>query len=416
MSQALEVMVDAISTHDGRIISYLIDGVLAAFGTPRAREDDAERAVLTALEIRERLEQLRISPTGAINTGQVYLRPPDPKRHQAPVAAGPVVDLAASLQAEASAGQILVAEATHRLVRHGFDFTRASLPASGTSGSVDAFDVLGRVDVRRKPRGIEGLRADLYGRDEELSKLKESLEDVAKGNGRVLGLVGEAGVGKSRLIAELKELAGEHSPALRWLEGRCQESGTATSYLPFVEVFRSHFGLRVDEDHDAGRQRIDDSLQELIASGDLASESRQTMVPLIGNLLSIRSADGFGAELESAHPEQLKNETFAAVGDFVTSLAKQHPVALVLEDLHWADSLSLDLSSLLLERAAAVPLLLVFSSRPDPERPWKRLSAVASQLLHGRFAEFEPSWPVARGEPWPADDALEDGCAAAAAW
>jgi class 3 adenylate cyclase/DNA-binding SARP family transcriptional activator len=209
------VMVDAVLKYEGQVDRFLGDGVLAVFGMLQAHEDDAERAIRAALEIREAVRKLGLEVTAGINTGAVYVGAVGPERHQERTVIGPVVNLASRLQEQARPGQLLVGETTHYQSRRAFEFASLSLALQGFPEPVRAYAVAGALPRAEKARGIEGLRAELIGRERELALLQEALTAVESGQGRMVSLIGEAGVGKSRLVAELRGLTSPPCPPPR---------------------------------------------------------------------------------------------------------------------------------------------------------------------------------------------------------
>jgi adenylate cyclase len=418
VNRLLRAVVDVLLKYEGCVDRFLGDGVLAVFGAPTAHESDPERAILAALEIREVARQQGMEVTAGINTGEVYVGRMGSERHEELTVMGPVVNLASRLQAHADPGQILVGEATYHQTRRAFAFTPLSVPLKGFVGPVVAHSVERPLARPEKARGIEGLRAELIGRDEELSKLRDALSGVCRGQGRIVSLIGEAGVGKSRLVAELK--AGRSSPpgslpgagkesipavtvssssspprsgeglgerfAPFWLEGRCLELGMTASYWLFVDLFRDYFARRGDNER-GHAERLAAALQEFVAQGDLTDERGEEMGPLLGNLLSLRFGNDWDERLKHASPEQIRHQTFLAVHDFFVALARRHPVVLVLEDLHWADSLSIDLISLLMEALRLAPLLLLCVYRPEQEHKCWHLATIAARKCSERFTE-----------------------------
>lgn len=373
----LEVVVDAVFGHGGRIDSFARSGVVALFGTPNASEEDPEQAVLAALAIVAGARDLGRDVRIGVGTG---------------VARPSVVDLAERLRKHAQPGQILVSAGTHRLTRLSFDFEPVKLDVDGRPlTQIAAYQVRRRLAKPQKARGIEGLRADMRGRDSELAELRAALGAVLEGRGQMVVVGGEAGVGKSRLVAELRAetLPGDGRSAPRWLEGRCRASGSATSYLPYVELLSEYFGW-VPEDDDREREKaIVSAALQLVRSRHLPEEQVRDMVPLLANLLSVRLATGASDAFENVAPEQLRNRTFAAVRDFVVALASERPLVLVLEDFHWADALSFDLTTHLMEVLPSTRLMLVCVSRPDPLHRWRRLTTLAAQKCGGSHRELE---------------------------
>jgi adenylate cyclase len=449
VNRLLKAMLDALLKYEGCIDRFLGDGLLTVFGAPQARESDPERAIRAALEIQDAAHQLGLDASVGINTGEVYVGEMGTERRQWVTVMGPVVNLASRLQGLAEPGQILVGEATYRQTRGAFAFAPVELAVKGISRPVVAYAVERALPRPEKPRGIEGLRAELIGRDEEMATLQGLLAAVARGRGQIVTLTGEAGVGKSRLVSELRALAdrrahpgigaeagwksgvvtdaavADHtspvplaSPlpdpvSLLWLAGRCPEIGMTASYSPFVELFQDYLAWRRGQPADvlgrrsghgeppAARSQGSDngdggsvsagllaSLHEIAARGDLPYERAEEIALLLANLLSLRLDDDWEGQLKGVSPEQLKYQTFRAVQDFFVSLARHQPVVLVLEDLHWSDSLSLELLYRLMELLPHAPLLLLCVYRPDLEHPIRALGARAAQQCAGCSTEI----------------------------
>jgi class 3 adenylate cyclase len=178
IDQVLKAMVDAILKYEGRINRLLGDAVLAFFGTPVAHENDPERAILAALELRDAVQALGLNVTAGINTGEVYLGSIGADAHREITAQGEVVNLAARLREKAQPGQILVGETVHRQTQRAFAFARHAVQAKGFAESVAAYEVVRALPRPEKVRGIEGLRADLIGREKELGALLDALADA----------------------------------------------------------------------------------------------------------------------------------------------------------------------------------------------------------------------------------------------
>jgi DNA-binding SARP family transcriptional activator/predicted ATPase/class 3 adenylate cyclase len=387
----LEVVENGLVRYGGRVDRVLGARVLGVFGATQAHESDPELAIRAAIEIRGEAERLGLSVTAGVNTGEVYLSKAGADEHPEYTLMGTVVDLAARLAGKARAGQILVGAPTHRLTWRAFDFTPLSLDIKGTEGPVAAYEVEHLLPHPKKARGIEGLRAALIGRDEEFAKLKDAFVRVLEGQGQIVTLVGEAGVGKSRLVAELKEVAlapddGRIIPL--WLEGRCLELGTAASYAPFIDILQGHFAWGAQDDNRRRREHILSSLHEMVGRGDLPEERSEEIYPLLCRLLSVRLEDEWQERLEGDSPEQIRRQTFVAIYDFFVALSQQQPVLLVFEDLHWADDLSLDLISLLMEGLRLGPMFLLCVYRPEREHKCWHLGTIASQKCRERYTEL----------------------------
>jgi adenylate cyclase len=409
VDRLLREMVEVLVQYEGRVVRFLGDGVFAVFGVPQAHEDDPERAIRAALEIREGARQIGLELTAGIHTGEVYVGEIGSEPQQEMKVIGRTVNLAARLQEQAQPGQILVGATTYRQSRRAFAFTSFSVAVQGSPQPVNAYAAGRAVPRPKKARGIDGLRAALIGRDGELTKLTAVLDELRRGRGQMVSLIGEAGVGKSRLVAELESgvqafrrsgVQGEEdllsltpeglnarTPVL-WLEGRCLELGMTASYWLFADLFRDYFAWRPEEDDQARGERLVTSLGGLVERGDLTAEQADEIGPLLGNLLSLSFGTDWDDRLQNASPEQIKHRTFLAIRDFLLALARRQPLVLVLEDLHWADALSLDVISLLLETLTLAPLLLICVYRPEREHRCWRLGTIATQKCREQYTEL----------------------------
>jgi DNA-binding SARP family transcriptional activator len=188
----------------GRVERRVGTGVLGVLGARQTRESDPELATRAAIEIREEAQTAGLNVVIGLDTGEVYMGGTDPDGHRQSPPPGTVVEQAIRLAGEAEAGQILVGESAYRFIRRAFEFTPLALEVAATGEPVVAYRVERFLPQPRKARGIEGLRAALIGRDWELARLKEAFAQILGGEGQVVALIGEAGVGKSRLVAELR--------------------------------------------------------------------------------------------------------------------------------------------------------------------------------------------------------------------
>jgi class 3 adenylate cyclase/tetratricopeptide (TPR) repeat protein len=392
LDRVLAVMAEAVASHEGRIESYLGDGILAFFGTPIAHEDDPGRAIHTALQIRERLQAMGLDATAGIETGEVYLGRVGSTVHQEFGARGRVINLAARLQAKADRGQILVGNAAHRLTREEFEYAPVRLELKGIAGEVEAYSALRPRGHARKARGIEGLHAGLVGRDSELAKLRHAARVAATGRGQLVTIVAGPGVGKSRLVRELRrDIESGDAPATGlprlWLEGRCLESGSATSYMPLIDMLREHLGLD-DRVRNQG-EGIRASVRQTTDGAELTSERASEIAALLSHTLSLDLSAAESQRIQATPPAQLRTEVISAIRDFLLALADQAPLVICVEDIHWADALSIEVVSALMDRLPTAPLLLICVSRPEPEHLWQRLQSVARAKCADAYVELQ---------------------------
>jgi adenylate cyclase len=371
-----QMMAEEITRVGGFVEKFVGDAVMAAFGAPVAHEDDPERALRAALAILARMQALarhwepcfgeRVTLHLGVNTGPVVAGSLGGSAGGAYAVTGDTVNTAARLLAAAAPGTILVSETTHRLVAHRFAFEPlGSLALKGKAEPVKVYRVLGVLDVPRAARGLEalGLAAPLVGRDDELAQLQAAFERLQRGRAQVVSLVGDAGAGKSRLGAELLERL-ERAGRLAGVTLRraaCSSLGEQP-YGLFAALLREAYGISRQDSLEVARRKLGEGLHGIGAS---AAEA-EGVVPFVGYVLGLETAD----RLREIEPEQLNRQiVFAARILFERRLA-QGPLVLVLEDLQWADTASLELLRQVVDRLADRPLMLLTTMRPQAgERP-----------------------------------------------
>ncbi|MFL5870750.1 MAG: AAA family ATPase [Solirubrobacterales bacterium] len=374
IGEAITRMARAVDRFGGEVFEYSGDGLMALFGAPIAHEDDPERAILAGLEIVESVaaESGAIAERWAIEglavrvgieTGLAILGRVGGGNKLEYGAVGDALNTAARLQAAAESATVLVGPRTHRLTAERFAYgDPVELELKGKAGRIAAYRATRlRPLARRRPQ----VGAPLVGRDAELRLGTTAVEDVLAGSGRIVFVTGEAGVGKSRIISELRrrfeaaELTG--APA-RWLEGRCVSYGEALPYWPFRGLLREWVG-------ELAREPAGEDLGAALR-GELGRLVGERAAGLSESLdLVIAPAAGGAPAGNDPPPQVVQERIHAAVMELFEALATDGPVALALDDLHWADASSLALTERLLELADRAPVLIVLGSRPDRDHP-----------------------------------------------
>jgi len=376
MGRYFAVMQAAVARHGGTVEKFIGDAVMAVFGLPQAHEDDALRAVRAALDMRAGLDALNVelerdygvtmaNRTG-LNTGEVVT---DESAGNQRLATGDAVNVAARLEQAAPAMETLLGALTHALVR---DAVRAEpvepLELKGKAERVPAFRLIGLAAAER------AAASPFVGRDAELGQLRAELDAaVADGGARVVTVIGEAGVGKSRLLRELTVSLGDDVKVVR---GRCLPYGEGITFWPLAEAVRSAAGIT--EDDPPGRAR---TLVAELAGGDAAVADR------------IASAIGLGGSVHTVE------ETFWGVRRLFETMAALRPLVAVVDDTHWAERTLLDLLDYLGESMRR-PCLIVCTARPEvldredacaagvrivlDRLPADAARAMADRLLEGR--------------------------------
>jgi class 3 adenylate cyclase/tetratricopeptide (TPR) repeat protein len=361
-----------VERYEGHVAQYLGDGLLVYFGFPRAHEDDGRRAVHAGLEMAvavadlgKKLPQLaghELAVRVGIHTGEVVAGEVGSGETRERLALGPTPNIAARLQGLAEPGMVVVSDVTRRLV--GGFFTCKSLgekELKGVSRPVEVFEVHQASGVQSSfelsvARGL----APLLGRQAELETLQRALAEAKKGLGQTILVTGQAGIGKSRLLYQFRENVA--SDSLTWRIARCSAYHQNTALFPVVGLVREVLGLSVDDAAEKQVAKIEESLL------DFEFEAAGT-VPLLAALLSI-PANGNYKPL-AISPQQQKERTLKLLVDLIHRRATLAPVAVVFEDMHWADPSSLELAAMLLDATRSTHLLLLLTSRPDFVPPWE---------------------------------------------
>ncbi len=373
INRYLGVMIEQIYRYEGVIDKFTGDGVMALFGAPLAHENDAERAVRACIGIQVAVGELNHAiraETGAeiqvrlgvhfgsVVFGQVGINVDETLSVLDYTAIGDTVNLASRLEQAAKPGGALVSEAILQRTKALFEFEPTpDLALKGYAEPVPAFSIVGLKAKPGRVRGLEDRQAPMVGRHAELEQVITAVRQVSGGTtGRILLVTGEAGLGKSRLSAEVKQRIEPHEISL--LEGGSLSYRSSVSYWTFREILHRYFDFQ-DDNSVAHRQRkIRRRLAEL---GDHLTPA----APVLELLLSIPPADPeAAARLQQLDAEQLRQQTFVTLHDLFLAEARRRPLMLILEDLHWADRLSLDLIRFLMDVVPQAPLLLFCISRP----------------------------------------------------
>lgn len=386
VGEAVARIVHAVEGFGGTVKDLAGDGVLALFGAPATHEDDPERALRAAMQIaddvesyaRDVAESFGVDGFGVrvgVDTGVVVVGPVGAGNRVEYGATGDVVNVTARLQAEASPGTVLVGRETKRLVEHLFRWgPEQTLQLKGKSREVFAYELEGAI-----ASSVHHAETPLVGRDLELAATRGAIDAVNSGAGGVVLLTGEAGIGKSRLLGELRAYAESRAenPKPLWLEGRCVSYGEAMPYWPFRELLRDWLGVSLDDPELRTRLALRRVLDEA-AAGRAAD-----LYPYLGSLLGLTLEHDVGARLAELSPEALQYRTFEVVQEWLEDLASDRPVIVVLEDVHWADPTSLLLAERLLSLTEDEALLIILTQRPDPDHPsWSLKEVAARQFPH----------------------------------
>jgi class 3 adenylate cyclase/tetratricopeptide (TPR) repeat protein len=334
-----DAMASEIEAAGGTVEKFIGDAVVAAFGAPTAQEDHAERALHAALAMQRRLAEIfgeRLSVRIGVNTGEVVL---GRAREGSSFVTGDAVNVAARLEQAAEPGEVLVGERTTHAVLGAFEFAApTTVEAKGKPEGVSCRRLVRALTLMR-PRGIGGLGLAFVGRDAELELLQEALvQVVAEGRPHLVTILGETGVGKTRLVREFWQWLDAQSPEPVRRTGRCLPYGQGITYWPLGEILKEHFGM-------------------------LESDSPEALLVRLGpwEILGLTLGLDIAGDL---HPLVARDRLHDAWVEFLGELVNVQPAVILVEDLHWADDELLDLLELLLQ-AVHGPMLLLCTARPE---------------------------------------------------
>ena len=378
VNDCLKELALAVYQYEGMVDKFIGDCIMAVFGAPIALEDDAEHALRATIAMRENLQRFNrrwIEKLGqpldvhiGVNTGMVIAGNVGNDLRMSYTVMGDTVNVAARLEDAAKGGQIFVSRNTYRLTRGAFAFQEMDpIKVKGKREPLTVYELLHAKLQPDKSRGVEGLSSPLVGREAERQALVDCLEKLRTGRGQVAAILGEAGIGKSRLLTEIRRREGKD---LTWLEGRSFAFSRSLGYGAFLDLLRRFAGI-ADEDAEAEAAASLKARLNGILPGDLESYA------VLAQLLSMRLDSTETAAVSTVTGEAFRNRLFAVLERLLLALAQQKPVVVVLEDLHWADRSSLELLEHLFRLITQAPIAFVLLSRPKQESfgNWEKLGS-----------------------------------------
>ncbi|MGH8069477.1 MAG: ATP-binding protein [Candidatus Entotheonellia bacterium] len=373
LDPAIHLMMDAVHRFEGTVNQVLGDGIMALFGAPIAHEDHALRACYAALalqsavrpyteEVRRRhgmALQLRVG----LNAGEVVVRAIGNDLHMDYSAVGQTTHLAARMEQLATPGSILLTATTLRLVEGLVQINALGpVPVKGLTEPVEVFELMGASALRRRLQAAAaGGLTRFVGRQTELAALVQALERAGAGHGQVVAVVGEAGVGKSRLVYEC--VHAHHLQGWRVLESASVSYGKATPYFPVIDLLRRYSHVEERDDVRTIQAKVTGQVLTLDAT-------LQEMIPALLSLLDALPEDSPFRTLDPLQRRQRRQRTLAACKRLLLRESQEHPVLLVFEDLHWIDSETQALLDSLVEGLPTAHVLLLINYRPEYQHDW----------------------------------------------
>lgn len=391
MNRAFDRISPAVYRYEGTIARLMGDALLAFFGAPVAHEDDPIRATHAAVEIiaavKEYAEDVRrkhgidFAMRVGLNTGPVVVGEVGSDLKYEFTAMGDAVNLAARMQSAARPMTVLISENTHRFIAPVFETTDLGLiEVKGKAEPVRVFEVTVAKAAPGRLRGLAGLESPMVGRDAELKALTKVSAAVAAKVGRVAIIIGEPGLGKSRLIAEWKSSAG--ATQFQWAEGRCLSYGQGLAYHLLIDLIHSLIGVpsaAEEAETNAAIKRLTD---------DLFGDAALDVYPYLGHLLSLNLPGAALERVKLLDPQALQTQYLAALRQFLITCAARKPLVLIFDDIHWADPSSTELLVKLLPLVSEAAILFTFVTRPDHDAPGWRLVTAARETMGAGLTEL----------------------------
>lgn len=384
----------AVHGHGGVVDKYIGATVMALFGAPTAIEEAPKQALNAAIEMRNRLRQFGEEQGLAglhlyvgVNSGLVIAGDMGGPRTRDFTVIGDAVNVAARLKAAAQADHaICVGRDTHRHTVEAFEF--AALPPLALKGKQQPVPVWHLLSDHERPHrtavaatgGGRAITSALVGRADELAAVERAVRRVSQGLGGIVTVVGDAGLGKSRLIAEL--LARPLPAQVRLLEGRSLSTGQGLSYHPFVDLLRHWAGISEDDAPRDAAARLARAVRELMP------DEFDDILPLIARLMGVRLGEAHHARLREIDGDALEALMFKSVREWLERLSNRQPLVLLFEDLHWADQSSIKLLEAVLRLVESQPLLIVAVGRPSSSDTLGRIQAAARNAHATRLVEL----------------------------
>jgi class 3 adenylate cyclase/tetratricopeptide (TPR) repeat protein len=370
LDEVIERMMEAVHRFDGTVNQVMGDGIMALFGAPVAHEDHAIRACYAALRMQENLQRwaeearrdlgIAVAIRIGLNSGDVIVRAIGSDLYMDYSAVGRTTHLAARFEQMASPGTILLSRETF-VMAEGFIETRPLGPMTvrGINEPIELHELVGATAVRtRFQRAVTQGFTRFVGRDTEVQALRRAAAEARRGHGRVVAVVGDAGIGKSRLVWELSRSLGADG----WLvlEGRCLSYGRSSAYVPVTEMLRTYFDIQPSDDGTVIADRI--------AARLLALDPNLTVY--LSALQALLDAPVEDTRWRQLDPLERRRETVEAVRRLVLRESQARPVLMLVDDVHWIDAESQALLDVVVEAVRNASVLVLVGYRPEYEAPW----------------------------------------------
>jgi len=386
MNDCFSMMTAVIENHGGFIDKFMGDCVMALFGVPTAIEDAPHKAINTAIDLRNSLyrfnrERTLENPLDihiGINSGMVIAGWLGGRQRREYTVIGDTVNLASRLEDASDMGKIFVGEATYLLTRDDFDYKALSpIPLKGKEQRVPVYELLSIKEKIHHRRLGESrmIHSKMVGRDRELDRLHLHLLKVINGEGSIVNIIGEAGIGKSRLLAEFEHK--EEIKKVHFLQGRGLSIGQNLSFHPLIDLLKGWADIKEDESDTIAREKLERVIHQTAPDDD------DEIFPFIATLMGMKLTDKHAERIKGIEGEALEKLILKNFRGLLIKIAAQKPLVMVIEDLHWIDTSSLELLLVFYRLVRNHSILFINVFRPNYEETGDRLL----QTIHEEYSD-----------------------------
>jgi class 3 adenylate cyclase/tetratricopeptide (TPR) repeat protein len=378
MDGCFKLLMDEIHRYEGTINQFTGDGIMALFGAPLAHEDHAQRACLAANGIQESLEgygkdleerhgivfKMRVG----LNSGPVVVGSIGDDLRMDYTAIGDTTNLAYRIQSIAEPGSVLISENTYKMVRESFEFSsQGKVSLKGKEEPVEVFKLRKKREFHRPRLGYEReIYSEMVGRDNELAKLELQVMKAVTGEGSIVNIIGEAGIGKSRLVAELRNR--EAMKRVTLLEGRAISMGRNLSFHPIIDLLRNWARIKEDDSESVAFDKLKSAIR------NVHPEEVDEVLPFVATLMGMKLSGRYGERVKGIEGEALEKLILKNVRSLIIKASEITPIVIVMEDLHWADTSSIELLESLFRLAQTQRIVFVNLFRPGYKETSDRIS------------------------------------------